>query len=120
MVESEKARLLGTKSVGSKAREQGSVAKDVEVDFSDDNSRTDQSDRTEIGFMMCDRVRNEEHNGQQEECDGVLLIKWDEEHCVTENSISKEDMDEDQVIDMLKEWFGGNELVILESWKHWG
>ena len=65
------------------------MAKEVEVDFSDDNSRTDQSDRTEIGFMMCDGMRNEECNGEQEECDGVLLIKWDGEHCVIRHSISK-------------------------------
>ena len=69
---------------------------------------------------MCDRAGNEEYNGEQEEYDGVLLIKWDEKHCTTRHSIAKEDMDKDQVIDTLKEWFGGNKPMILESWKHWG
>ena len=76
-----------------KARERGDAAKDMEMDFSDDDSGTDQGDRTEIGFVMCGRVETEENNGEQEECNGVLVIKWNEKHCTTKCRISKEDMD---------------------------
>ena len=95
IVELEKMKLSGTKSVGSKARERGRAAKEVEVDFSEDNSGSDQSNRTEIGFMMCNRVTTEANGGEQEEHGGALLTKWNEKHCMTRHCISKEDMDKE-------------------------
>ena len=94
------------------------MAKEVDDNFSDDDSGSDQSDGMEMGHKMCDKVEIAEDNEEQEECNGMPLMKWNEKYCTTRHCISKEDMDKDPVMDMLKEWFGGNKPVILESWDH--
>ena len=52
---------------------------------------------------MCSGVETEESNREQEECNGVLVIKWNEKHCATRHCVLKEDMDKDQVVGMLRE-----------------
>ena len=76
MMELEKARLSGHKVSWVKGKKKGAAAKEVDADFLDeDDDSSNQSDGTEVGFMMCDNTVMKGNGGGQEEHDGTRLMK---------------------------------------------